>query len=228
MKQVYQGAHYQLLYDDQHRDGVVDEIVCGRVPFFDAFLQPVYDTWVGPGSVVVEVGAHAGTHTLYLSKLAGVAGRVIAFEPQLGLFLHLCANLWHNDCHNVEPHRTALFCTNGPIKPNVYPDTYWERADKAGISFSPTGNPADFGTVEGRTLDSYGLDTVGFIKIDAETNDLNVARGGMETIARCRPVIAFEEGGGNWQPWQELLGPLGYTVTQLAQSNYLAMPARRA
>lgn len=225
MKHIYKAPHFDLLYDDVQREGVVDEIVLGRMSFFDPFLKPVYDQWIRPGAVVVEVGAHVGTHTAYLSKLVGPVGNVIAFEPQLQLYLHLCANLWLNDCRNVTPYQTALFSHGGLIKPNVIPEDYWEVANKAGISFSPTDDPEDFGTVAGRTLDSYRLSRVDFIKIDAETLDLEVAKGAMDTIARCRPVIAFEQGDQQYGQWQEMLRPLGYTVSNLAMSNFLCTPS---
>lgn len=224
-KHIHHAPHFDLLYDDTHRDGVVDEIVVQGHAFFDPFLKRPYDDWVHSDSVVVEVGAHAGTHTLYLSKRAA---KVIAFEPQLPLFTHLCANLWLNDCRNVEPHRVALAAKPMVMKPNVHESAYWQSTAKAGISFSETGNPADFGAVEGRTLDSYAFPRVDFLKVDAESNDLHVLEGAIETIARCRPIIAYEDGEERTGPFHHLLDPLGYVFSRMERSNFLCVPDSRA
>lgn len=224
MKHIHHAPHFDLLYDDVVRDGVVEEFLSGRMDFFDPFLKSVYDEWVKPDSIVVEVGAHVGTHTLYLSKRAK---RVIAFEPQRAVFLQLCGNLWLNDCRNVEPVNTAILAKECVAKPNVHESAYWGSTAKASISFSETGNPDDFGSVPGRTLDSYAIKQVDFLKIDAEWNDFQVALGGQQTIARCRPIIAFEEGNEEIDKWRELLTPLGYGITRLARSNFLCVPASR-
>lgn len=223
MKHIHSGPEFQFLYDDVQRDGICDALIDGRP--HDTFLHAVYDRHVTRESVVVEAGAHVGTHTLLLSKRAA---KVLAFEPQLPLYLQLCANLWLNDCRNVEPVHTALFSRACDLKPNVHEEHYWQSPAKSGLSFSPTGNPADFLTVAARTLDSYALARLDLLKIDAEWNDLQVAKGGVETIARCRPVIVFEEGGNeDIGPWHALLDPLGYAISRIEQSNFLAVPASR-
>jgi FkbM family methyltransferase len=47
-------------------------------------------------------------------------------------------------------------------------------------------------SVQCRTLDSYGLDEVGFIKIDVEGHEQKVLKGARETIERCRPTVYVE------------------------------------
>ena len=46
--------------------------------------------------------------------------------------------------------------------------------------------------IEIRTLDSFQLDCISFIKLDVEENELQVLMGGIETIKRSYPVIMFE------------------------------------
>ena len=48
-----------------------------------------------------------------------------------------------------------------------------------------------------RTLDSFSLDRVDFIKIDVEGQELPVVTGARETILRSRPVICVEQKGWN-------------------------------
>jgi hypothetical protein len=52
--------------------------------------------------------------------------------------------------------------------------------------------------VEVRTLDSYGIQNIAFIKMDVEGNELSVLKGARETIVRSgNPKILFESNGGH-------------------------------
>src|SRR3974390_2242389 len=53
---------------------------------FSWFEQNLFQQTVQPGSIVVEVGANIGAHTIELSRLAGTDGAVFAFEPQRIVF----------------------------------------------------------------------------------------------------------------------------------------------
>ena len=48
---------------------------------------------VQPGTIVLEIGANIGTHTLFFARQVGHDGLVIAFEPQRLVFQCLCANM---------------------------------------------------------------------------------------------------------------------------------------
>jgi hypothetical protein len=49
------------------------------------------------------------------------------------------------------------------------------------------------GDVPLRTLDSFALDRVDLLKIDCEGTECDVLRGAIETLVRCRPVVAVEQ-----------------------------------
>jgi hypothetical protein len=63
-----------------------------------------------------------------------------------------------------------------------------------------------------RTLDSYEFDNVGLIKIDVEGFEEKVLRGGVKTIARCKPILYIEDD----RP--ELSGSLRKFITELGYS----------
>jgi hypothetical protein len=89
---------------------------------------------------------------------------------------------------------------------------------------------------EMRTLDSFELDNVGFIKIDVEGAQLLVLMGAEETIKRNKPVMLVEilggEGGPSFThheatPRNEVIQWLeerGYGVLKWRRSDYLAFP----
>jgi FkbM family methyltransferase len=148
--------------------------------------QDLFRCVVNPGMTVIEAGANIGTHTLTLARLAGPAGRVHAFEPQRRIFQMLCANLALNDIGNVFAHPVGVGAANGMM--SLPPIDYTKFGNFAGVELSTEeGEP-----VEVRSIDSYGFDKVGFMKIDVESMEVDVLRGSLETITRCRPVIFFE------------------------------------
>ena len=61
----------------------------------------LFRTVVAPGAVVVEAGANIGAFTVVIAEAAGVAGRVIAYEPQAPLFELLRWNIGRNTPGNV-------------------------------------------------------------------------------------------------------------------------------
>ena len=65
----------------------------GEIALFRQFLRP--------GDVVVEIGAHIGTHTVFFAKTVGPTGVVFAFEPQRVVHQTLCANIALNSLSNT-------------------------------------------------------------------------------------------------------------------------------
>ncbi|MBI5623647.1 MAG: FkbM family methyltransferase [Elusimicrobia bacterium] len=57
---------------------------------------------VRPGMTCLDIGANIGIYTLYLARLAGPSGRVIAFEPEPENFALLRKNIIANRYGNVE------------------------------------------------------------------------------------------------------------------------------
>jgi FkbM family methyltransferase len=52
-----------------------------------------------------------------------------------------------------------------------------------------------YDSVKIRTLDSYHFNNISMIKIDVESNELQVLKGAIETIKKYRPIIFIENAG---------------------------------
>ena len=79
-----------------------------------------------------------------------------------------------------------------------------------------------------RTMDSYGIQDVGFIKIDVEGHELMVLRGALNTIERNNPVICIEQNDATekWGKGKEFealdfLKDIGYTVVDTRKHDYI-------
>ena len=63
-----------------------------------------------------------------------------------------------------------------------------------------------------RTLDSFNLSNISFIKIDVEGYEINLLKGAYETIRRDKPVIFIEKTITNDNDLVNFLNDLGYDI----------------
>ena len=214
-----------LYYIDKTEDAVKRVLVAGYQ--YESYISAIFKKYAEPGSVVVDVGAHIGTHALPVSRMVGAWGRVYAFEPQRKLYRELHHNLAVNGITNVIPLRYAL----GEGKPRVVEMNPARIGNEGGTAIGSGGD-----RVELRSLDSFEFQSISVLKIDVEGHENSVLRGAMKTIRENKPVIIVEIAGGHLYEtaspevrrrvrgtW-ELLAELGYTVEQVAAHDYLALP----
>lgn len=168
----------------------------------DLFRQAIQ-----PGWHVVEAGANIGTHTLILAQQVGPRGRVLAFEPQRVLFQTLCANVALNSLANVHCRQEALGAAAGTTY--IPPLNYNVENNFGGLSLTYTqGEP-----VPVVPLDELHLPRCDFFKIDVEGMELEVLRGAVETIRRCRPLLYVENDRPEQSPALiRFLQELGYEL----------------
>lgn len=141
---------------------------------------------VQPGDTVVEAGANIGALTVPLGRLVGPSGRVLAFEPQRGIFGILTANLVLNGQEQVRAERVALGAASGEIAVPALPLS--SLANFGGVSLgSSDGEPCPV-----RTLDSYNLTALKLLKIDVEGSEAEVIAGAGQTIRALRPILYVE------------------------------------
>lgn len=151
----------------------------------------------------LDIGANIGC----ISQALVVSGmRVIAFEPQPEVFKLLDENVV------CEKYNVALGGEIGVAKmPKVY---YSAKGNFGGLGI---GAKSIYGSydVPVRTLDSFELQDVGFMKIDVEGFELEVLRGGRETINRCKPIMYIEDDRiDKRKALRAAIVELGYTIEE--------------
>jgi FkbM family methyltransferase len=221
---VYEVPTLGKFYLDDIQDVIKDRLRKGRT--WEGDLVRIFHSHVKPGSTVIDAGAHIGVHTLSLSMLVGVEGRVYAFEPQRKLYRELVHNLRLNGITNAVALRFALGRNAGVIE--MSPTAANEGATAVGRG----GDKAEL-----RSIDSFAFGNVSFIKIDVESFEDEVLEGARLTIARHRPAILIEIQGGHFfleQAPREILTKIaatrtklvgmGYNVQRIRGNDYLALP----
>lgn len=68
----------------------------------------VMATVIKPGDTVVDAGANVGFFTIFMSKLVGEKGTVVAIEPDPRNRVKLKKNIDINDCQNVDIYNSPL------------------------------------------------------------------------------------------------------------------------
>lgn len=159
------------------------------------------DKWIkqyaAPGSVVLDIGAFVGIHTLTMAKAAGPQGRVFAFEASPRIFRELFLNMSLNRIRNVQFFWGTVGSYEGGIR-------IWDGAGQV---------------VQLLTVDSLRLSNVSLIKIAIFADP--VLEGARETIVRNRPVILIKTIG---EAALRNLEGLGYAVYQVGGNDFLALP----
>lgn len=148
----------------------------------------VYQQFIKPGQVVVEIGANNGVFTVIFSKLVGPKGRVYAYEPMMSTFQLLAANVALNGCFNVLTYPYALGEKKQSL--NLIGIDPTVPLNRGGVELET----ANHGYIPGQqyTLDSLAMPRCDFIKIDVEGMELEVLKGATNKIKQFRPIIFFE------------------------------------
>ena len=156
----------------------------------DAALLPCL---VRSGDRVVDVGANLGMFSRRLAKLVGPSGNVYAFEPIPQTFDFLTHNLKKLDLSQAKGYPFALSDaerTEVMVIPRYrWGSECWYDARVKTAAADPNWREIE---VRSRTLDSFALPQISFIKCDANYHELAVLRGGLETIKRDRPAMLIE------------------------------------
>jgi FkbM family methyltransferase len=174
------------------------------------------ETFIRPDKVFVDIGAHVGTYTF---SMAPHALHTWAFECTPRTFCYLSANIaLHNLEDKVSPKPCALGEENGTTEIVI-------RSGDGGGNGRPMNTAYDDGhsrvRVEMRTLDSFAIENIGFIKMDVEGFEKQVILGATNTLARSNyPPIVFEswgtpgDGASHSDVFATLAG-LGYRYQQI-------------
>ena len=130
-------------------------------------------------TVAIDGGSNYGLMSYHMNSRFQ---QVLAFEIDDTLRTCLEANMKTFSCANVKIEACGLGHTEKSVD-----------LVRTGKSFGNFVNPeADSGNFPIRSIDSYNLDSVGFIKLDCEGYEPLIIQGGEQTIKRSFPVILMD------------------------------------
>lgn len=155
----------------------------------------VFRKLISSNDIVLDIGANFGWYTTIAAELVGDNGEVHSFEPFIGTFDELRANVLLNELSNVTINNLAASDFNG-----------------SSTLYYPTGSGSMLSSLQQipdvtekfipfecnvTTLDEYvkthDIKQIDFIKIDAEGAELPVLRGAISILEQEKKPILFIE-----------------------------------
>lgn len=163
-------------------------------------LVNIFQRFIFPGDVALDIGAYDGDTTLPIAHLCGKFGKTYAFECGEAFCSKLSVNAGFNPHLNIElipaalmPEsgiHTFLYCptdyNGGHHSTNSWVGTYTVPRLVRGISFEDFSKGKD-------------LSKLSFIKVDAEGHDFHILWSFKDFIKTVKPVIHAE-----WFPQTDL------------------------
>lgn len=185
--------------------------------FYDEITSlQLYQELVSKDSIVVDVGANVGVHTLALAVLVADSptGRVIAYEPRASLARRLRDNLELNNlADRVTLREVGVWVDSGRIGFNEDVDNFNQGVGHydANCAF----------TIEVVSLDkdlSQIKTKLSLIKIDVEGAELQIIQGARTILSTHRPYLIIEY---NSPPWtlEQIQAAIPYPVQILRIPN---------
>lgn len=174
-------------------------------------------TLAPPDAIALDIGAADGVYTWFLTQLTKGC---VAFEAN-----PLSAKRVRARVPSATVHSVALSDKNGEAQLRIPIERGVPLTGLASIELANTQfrfEKINIVHVPTRTLDSFNLPSVGFIKIDVEGHELTVLQGAQALIRRDRPILLIEVEDA-FRPnarskVSELLATLGYDPPEQALS----------
>lgn len=132
--------------------------------------------WIKSWDNAIDIGSHVGMWAMQIAKRFR---RVHCFEP-MAVFRECAEKNLADSCNWL-----------------IYPIALGASSGRVGMDYVPADSGdthvIDGTTTEMRTLDSFGFENVGFVKIDAEGYEAHIVEGARDTLQRCRPCVIVEQ-----------------------------------
>src|SRR2546422_9529096 len=142
---------------------------------------------ISPGSLLYDVGANYGMHTLLFARRVGLSGRGYAFEPHPGVFSCLKEQLDLNGFRTVVPVCKAVCEESGT---GFFDET--EQRSTGHLTDPARGHLR----VQTTSLDDLVFGGYAappdFIKIDIEGAESRALRGALNTLQQYHPALVIE------------------------------------
>jgi FkbM family methyltransferase len=169
---------------------------------------------------MLDIGAHSGTYTI---SLAEYCNNVYSFEPQRMTYYSLCGSVALSNIKNAICLNIGLGTEEqvGKQVLNII------SLDGGGSSLHAESNILQTEEIEVRTLDSFNIDNISFIKIDVENNELQVLLSSQDTLKKSNyPTILFEMNTRNTE-LVNFLESLNYNIININGYNNMFLASNR-
>jgi FkbM family methyltransferase len=157
---------------------------------FEKNSTNIIRTLVKHGGIVLDIGANIGYYSVIMSKLVGIDGKVICFEPTMHYRDVLKKNIEINNLNNIEVFSFGLSNRKQEMEISIGASSATLHEPEETI------NNKKREIVYLRTLDEcisdMNIDRIDFIKIDVDGHEPAFLEGAIKSIEKYSPVILLE------------------------------------
>ena len=164
---------------------------------FEPSTRRAYSRLIGEGSVVIDIGANMGAHTLHFAKLVAPTGCVLAFEPTASAVARLRRNISVNP--DLAPRVSiyqAMIASEDTAAPPGEIYSSWPLVEETASHPLHLGVPVSTAGANAISLNKAvakaGLKKISLIKLDVDGFEMDVLRGADAVLRKYRPVIVME------------------------------------
>ena len=146
---------------------------------------------IEPGMTAIDIGANYGLYTTAIANQLSDTDKLWCFEPTPATAAALRETLKANDLESkVELLETGLSDHSGEAS------FYASSNAELNSLHAENSNDAEKITIQLDTLDQcrarFGWESIDFVKLDAEGEEINILKGGEALFASCSPLVMFE------------------------------------
>ena len=206
-----------FIYIPDYPKDHIQRIIVETNNFYEISDLKYLDKYLNKESVVLDIGANIGNHTVYWGKVANVK-KVYSFEPIKSTFEKLKINV---EINKLEDKVRIYNYGVGELYSKANIDNYDEsNCGASTIAISQDGN------IEIITIDSLNIeDKISLMKIDTEGFELGVLKGSVETIKKHKPIVYVEVDSDNLSEVEAFFEKNDYRKEkQVKETNYLFVP----
>ncbi len=192
---------------------------------FEKHLIEWCKQFCSPTRIFLDIGSHTGTFAISLARSSLC---VHAFEPQRATYNALCGGIALSGLSDkvfAHPFGLGEPSQVGDQTLNIISN------DGGGSTlhhYRDTKDPVlATETISVRTLDSFGLSNVGFIKMDVEDNELCVLKGAQMTIEMSNyPPFIYESNGHNNELVEYITQEMKYNIQPIYGCNNMFLATK--
>ena len=190
-------------YLPNYPEDCISQCIVGGKNYWDRVALELIDKYLSDNSVILDIGANVGSHTLYWA-IERKAKKVYSFEPFTQTFEILKTNINLNNLND-----TVTISNKGLSNESCHAKvkSFWQK-NIGGTSFIKDAE----GDYEFVSLDSLKIpEKIDLIKIDVEGHEMDVLEGAIQTIFNNKPIIVIETFDKK-ELVMNFLGSLGYVL----------------
>jgi FkbM family methyltransferase len=213
-------SNRKLIVDSDPYDYIGEVLYRKGMEGFEKEEMSIFRPLVKKAAVCFDIGANVGIYSL-VACAENPACKVYSFEPAPSVYAYLKRNVSANNFANLKIFDYALSDSNGTMTLYVPPGN-----DALDLPTTASTNPdfikgCDTTTVKTITLDAFvkehQIPKIDLIKLDTESTEHIVLKGGAETIAKFEPIILCEVLKINEQAMNDCVQKLPYVSFHITE-----------